>query len=119
MTADLEVLSRAHALFAGGTESRATVFAAAAPTGIVGQPAGAIAARYRDEAGAWQALLERARHVDAELARVLAQAHRAHREAHRGTGAVLAAARVHLRRVGRATCTAKWRRASSAARPAP
>lgn len=93
MTADLEVLSRAHALFAGGTESRATVFAAAAPTGLMGQPAGATAARYRDEAGAWQALLERARHLDAELARVLAQAHRDHREAHRGTGAVLAAAR--------------------------
>lgn len=93
MTADLEVLSRAHALFAGGAESRAATVAAAAPTGVVGQPAGSTAARYRDEAGAWHALLERARHVDAELARVLAEAHRDHREAHRGTGAVLAAAR--------------------------
>lgn len=93
MSAELEVLRRAHALFSGGVESRGVEVAITAPAGMAGGPAGATTAAYRDESDAWRVVLERARHVDAEVARVLALAHRDHREARRGTGAVLAAAR--------------------------
>jgi len=93
VTVELEILSRAHALFSGGVESRAVPIAAAAPAGVTGGSVGATVAGYRDQAGAWRAHLDRARHVDAELDRILARAYQDHREARRGTGAVLAAAR--------------------------
>jgi len=93
VTTELEVLSRAHALFSGGTELRGAASMAAGPTGSPGRSAGAMLAGYRDQAGSWRVRGELARQVDAELVRILTSAHQAHREARRGTGAVLAAAR--------------------------
>lgn len=93
MTDEVELLSRAHALFAGGAEPRTVGVAATPPPGIAGRTTGAMAAGYRDEARAWRAHLERLRLVDTELAGILDRARQAHHEAHRGTGAVLAAAR--------------------------
>jgi cell wall-associated NlpC family hydrolase len=97
VTAELEVLSRAYALFSGGVERRAIAGALTpAAAGLPAAAAGATATAYSDEAGAWRAHLDRARHVDAEAARILALARQAHHEAHRGTGAVLAAARADV-----------------------
>ena len=93
MSVELEILSRAHALFSGGVESRAGAVAVSAPARVPGGSAGATVAGYRDQAGTWGAHLDRARQVDGELDRILARAYQDHREARRGTGAVLAAAR--------------------------
>jgi len=93
VTADLDILSRAHALFSGGIEPRGSAVAAVSPIGPAAGPAGATVAGYRDQAGTRRAHLELTRGVDAELMRIISRAYQDHREARRGTGAVLAAAR--------------------------
>ncbi len=91
VTGELEVLSRAHALFAG--------VAAMTGPGVAARVAGPLAAGgamadgYAERAGAWQARMDSARQVDTGLTAVLARAHREHDEARQSTGAVLQAAR--------------------------
>ena len=85
---DLDVLARAHALFAG----------AAAPIAVPSEPPTsplfeAVPSGYRAAAEGHRAALVRTRHVDAELSTILAGAARDHQEAHQQTRAVLDAAR--------------------------
>ena len=86
---ELDLLRRAHALFAGAPQAPVTAahadLSAMRPVGV---PAG-----YLDAAVARRADLARARGVDAELSAIVAQARRDHGEAHRQTGAVLDIAR--------------------------
>ena len=92
MIGELEILSRAHGLFAGGQEPR-DVRAATAHQDLpqrVG-PA-ALPAAYRDAAEARRAELSTTGRIDAELAAILRQAHRDRSEARVRTGAVLSAA---------------------------
>jgi cell wall-associated NlpC family hydrolase len=93
VSGELQVLRRAHALFAGAAEPPAIEVAGASPAGIPGGSAGVTAAGYRQQAGTWGDWLQGARWIDAQLAGILARAYQDHREAHRDTGAVLAAAR--------------------------
>ena len=86
---ELDLLHRAHALFAGAPESPATASRPEVPTM---QRAG-VPAAYRDAAEVRGAELARARGVDAELAAILADARRDHGEAHRLTRAVVDAAK--------------------------
>ncbi|MGI9125176.1 MAG: C40 family peptidase [Mycobacterium sp.] len=95
MTSEVEILSRAHALFDGAEDVRpivAEVDAAAAP-GERQTSDGATARAHREVAGGWNRHLDRALMVDAELQRILARAHGDHQQARRDTAAVLAAAR--------------------------
>ena len=89
---ELELLARAHALFAGRPDGR-PLPGAACPFPAPGDQTGAMAAVYRDAVSARLAALASALDVDAEFARVLTAAHRDHQEANRATAAVLAAAR--------------------------
>ncbi|MEI6252237.1 MAG: C40 family peptidase [Mycobacteriaceae bacterium] len=92
MTAELEVLRRAHGLFAGPTARPAVRTAAdAAITAL--DSAGATADAYQAAASDWRAQLDKARDVDARLIRILDEAYRDHLDARRSTGAVLTAAR--------------------------
>ena len=94
MTAgELEVLGRAHALFAGDVGNPAVEARAIPADGIGEQRTGAMAVAHREAASAWRADLDRARETDAEMIRILAEAHRDHGDARHRTGAVLAAAR--------------------------
>lgn len=88
MVTDVDVLARAHALFAG----------VAVPASVQHDlPEGprfeAVPSAYRAAADGHHAELVRTRRVDAELSAILAQAARDHREAHDQTRAVVAAAR--------------------------
>ena len=93
MIGELEILSRAHGLFAGGQEPR-NLRAATAHQDLprrVG-PAADLPAAYRDAAEARRAELSTTGLIDAELAAILRQAHRDRSEARVRTGAVLGAA---------------------------
>jgi cell wall-associated NlpC family hydrolase len=86
---ELDLLHRAHALFAGAPEAPATVPHHDVPaTQYAGVPAA-----YRDAAEVRRGELAGARGVDDELGAILAQARRDHGKAHRQTRAVLDAAR--------------------------
>lgn len=86
---ELDLLQRAHALFAGAPGAPAT---ASHPDAPVVRHNG-VPAAYLDAAAARHAELARARGVDAELSAILARARSDHGEAHRQTRAVLNAAR--------------------------
>lgn len=91
MTAELEVLRRAHALFAAPTGQSALEI----PRDTVvnaGRPYGETADAYRAAIADRQTQVRDAQHADARLAAILAEAHRDHSEARRTTAAVLAAA---------------------------
>jgi len=99
---DVEVLRRAHALFAAAADHRpieavgpSAVGPSAVSSSADGQPrgTGTAATAYGHANAEWRAVLGSARGVDAELDRILTGAHRDHREAHHNTAAVLAAAR--------------------------
>lgn len=93
MTADeVELLRRAHALFEGAVGGGLPP-AGHSPAWATSAQAGATAGAYRHGAAGWLAELGDARRVDAALAAILSAAERDHREARRGTGAVLASAR--------------------------
>lgn len=92
MSAELELLRRAHALFGPAAELRPPAAGHSPAAASTGQ-AGAMTSAYRDTAGAWLAEWDDARRVDAALTRLLAAARDDHDAAHRDTGAVLAAAR--------------------------
>lgn len=90
MTApDLDILSRAHALF-GGLREMPVLEATSGPSAV---QADGLPATYRQAAGRHSDDLGAARRVDAELSAILARAQRDHREAHQQTLAVLDAAR--------------------------
>lgn len=92
MTADLEVIRRAHALFAGapGQPPRTPPPVIAANTvGCTGETEDA----YRVAATDRRVQLRAAHDVDVQLIRILGEAYRDHCDARRGTGAVLTAAR--------------------------
>jgi cell wall-associated NlpC family hydrolase len=86
---EVEILSRAHALFAG--QRPAAVLDAASG----GPPAAAdgLPAAYHRAAELRRAELAGARHVDSDISAILARAQRDHREAQQQTRAVLEAAR--------------------------
>ena len=86
---ELDLLQRAHALFADAPDAPVT---GSHPDVATMWRAG-VPAAYLDAAEARCADLARARGVDAELSAILAQAHRDHGQAHRQTRAVLDAAR--------------------------
>ena len=85
---ELELLQRAHALFAGAPGAPATASHPDVPT----MRRTGVPAAYLDAAEARRADLARARGVDAELSAIVAQARRDHGQAHRQTRAVLDAA---------------------------
>lgn len=95
---EVEILGRAHALFAGATDNVPVGAAAGGPreyflpSQTAGQ-AGAAATAHRTAAARWHTELTVAQRTDTELSRILAEAHRDHFGAHRATAAVLAAAR--------------------------
>ena len=89
---DLEVLSRAHGLFAGRPQTLGIDASAAHDDGLPAH-SGAAAAAYRDAAGVRSAQLTAALYTDTELSGIVAQARRDHGDAQRHTAAVLAAAR--------------------------
>ena len=89
---DLEVLSRAHGLFAGRPQTLG-IDASAAHDARLPAHSGAAAAAYRDAAGVRTAQLTAAMYTDTELSGIVAQARRDHGDAQRHTAAVLAAAR--------------------------
>ena len=87
--ADVEILSRAHALFAGQSPA-ATLDAAG---GVPMSSADGLPAAYHRVADRHRAELDRAQRVDADVSAILARAQRDHREARQQTRAVLDAAR--------------------------
>jgi len=86
---ELDLLHRAHALFAGAPGAPVTVSHPDVPT----TARAGVPAAYLDAAAARHAELARARGVDSELSAILAQARSDHGEAHRQTRAVLDDAR--------------------------
>lgn len=89
---DVDVLRRAHALFAGRTAQPHLAPPAVAAEELA-KPGGAMGRAYRSADAVRAARLDEARGVDARLIRVLTEAHGDHADAHRKTAAVLAAAR--------------------------
>jgi len=86
---DVEILRRAHALFAGQSPA-ATLDAA---DGVPLPSADGLPAAYHRAADRHRADLDGVRRVDADVSAILARAHRDHREAQQQTRAVLDAAR--------------------------
>lgn len=86
---EIDLLSRAHALFAGAAQA----VPAAVHHELPAERFTAVPAVYLDAADARRGELGRTRAVDAELSAILEQARREHGEARRHTGAVLDAAR--------------------------
>ncbi|HPX38300.1 MAG TPA: C40 family peptidase [Mycobacterium sp.] len=91
MADDLEVLTRAHGLFAADVPSPGLRSDGQGPA--VPGSAGELAAAYRNAAAMRTDAHNAARGVDAEFARILADAVRGHERARLDTAAVLAAAR--------------------------
>lgn len=92
MTAELDVLRRAHALFAGPTTRPALTPPPVA--GLIPQHShGSMAEAHRAAAADRRALVQDAGDVDARLIGLLAEAYRDHGDARLNTGAVLTAAR--------------------------
>jgi cell wall-associated NlpC family hydrolase len=92
VSSELDVLRRAHDLFAGPVRRPAHDVPPAAAAGAL-HSAGATADAYAAAASRWGTRLHQARVLDAQLFRVIADAYRDHVDAHRSTGAVLTAAR--------------------------
>ncbi len=92
MTGELDILARAHALFAGSPGVPATGTGAEPVVGLTGQ-SGAMTAGYRQSAGRRWAELAASVRTDDELLRMLAAAVRDHGRGRTDTAAVLAAAR--------------------------
>ncbi len=93
MTAELQILSRAHALFPEPGEVRSLDGVTAPAAGVTQSAGGATLAAYRAESADRRAHLDAAGRVDAELSGILDRARRDHLDGHRATAAVLAAAR--------------------------
>ena len=92
MAGEIDLLTRAHALFSDATDHRGLPDVhSPAPVGV--ESTGATAAAHRAAARSRRADMAAARRGGAELAEILAAACRAHRTAHHDTAAVLAAAR--------------------------
>ncbi|MEI6873680.1 MAG: NlpC/P60 family protein, partial [Spirochaetota bacterium] len=91
MTSEVEILRRAHDLFAG-SPTRLPLDAVPAATAAV-RAAGLMADTYQVAASDRSTRLRDAGDVDSLLIRILGEAHRAHGEAQGRTAAVLAAAR--------------------------
>jgi cell wall-associated NlpC family hydrolase len=89
---EIDILSRAHALFAGDSHQLSIGFRPGGFEGLT-DATGVTATAYRDAAGVRNAELTESRHTDDELSRILSAADHDQRDAYRGTGAVLAAAR--------------------------
>ena len=89
---EVEVLSRAHALFAGDSPQQSVGFRPGGSEGLT-DATGLTAAAYRDAAGMRSAELTESLQTDDAMSRILAAANRDQREARRDTGAVVAAAR--------------------------
>ena len=85
---EVEILSRAHALFAGAPAALALESATATSAGPPPSQAGVAAVAYRDAAALWRTELAVSRSEDAELARIITAAGRDHRFAHHATAAV-------------------------------
>jgi cell wall-associated NlpC family hydrolase len=114
MTDEVELLSRAHALFSGAADPRpldggspgySPGYSASHPAGRASPPdslghTGMTAAAHRQAASSRSADLVTARGVDDEFARIVARAHQAHRLAQRDTAAILAAARAEAGTAG-------------------
>jgi len=92
VTAELDVLRRAHALFTGPT-TRPALASAPVPGTNPSSWAGAMAEAHRAAAADRRARVQDARDVDARLIGILAEAYRDHGDARLSTGAVLTAAR--------------------------
>jgi len=92
VSGDLDVLARAHALFADPAHPAA--LPTFAGSGSPGRAAGIFAEAYRQTAAQWGAGIADAGGIDAEVLKILDDAGRDHDEGRRGTGAVLAAARM-------------------------
>jgi len=92
---EVDILRRAHALFAVvGDRRPAEVVTAGSPPLPGGT--GMTAAAYRDSRAVRLIELMASRGTDAELAQIIAEADRDHRDAHHNTAAVLAAARADV-----------------------
>ena len=110
--AELEVLNRAHELFAGNPVHQPTEIAIA---GLDTSPngAGRTTTGYRHAEAMWSHELAASRSTDAELSEILDAAHRDHRNAHQSTAVVLAAARADAQLVTYNPIAARellWRR---------
>ena len=86
------LLSRAHALF-GGNAGQQSIGVPPGGSADLIDATGVAATAYRDAAVVRSAELTESRNTDDEVSRILSAANRDHRDAHRETGAVLAAAR--------------------------
>ena len=104
---EVEILSRAHALFAGAPAALALESATATSAGPPPSPAGVAAVAYRDAAALWRTELAVSRSEDAELARIITAAGRDHRFAHHATAAVLSAARADAQAIPSDPITAR------------
>lgn len=92
MNAEIELLARAHALFAGHPPGLPRP--RGVPVDRAPQPSGVFARAYARQAAVRGVALADAEAVDAHLMRVVAEASVDHAEARRSTGTVLAAARL-------------------------
>jgi len=93
VTAELQILSRAHALFPEPGEVRPLHGVTTPTAGVTQSDGGATLAAYRAEKANRRTHLDAAGRVDAELSGILDRARRDHLDARRATAAVLAAAR--------------------------
>jgi cell wall-associated NlpC family hydrolase len=101
MADEVELLSRAHALFTGAGDPRP--LDGGSPGHSPGHSAshtGMTAAAHRQAASVRSVDLVAARGVDDEFARIMSRAHQAHRFAYRDTAALLAAARAEAGAAG-------------------
>ena len=132
MTGELQILSRAHALFPDAGDAGSLGGQAAPTSGVTQSAGGAMVPAYHALSADRQADVQGAGRVDAEVSGILERARRDHLEARRSTAAVLAAAqsdagtvpdnpiaarellrrRVHRLRVQRAHVVAARRRAA-------
>lgn len=95
-SAELEVLARAHALFAGEPGEPGTRWTGAPAPSPLDGAAGLQARAYRRAAASARAVLDGALRIDADLVRILREAGRDHRDGRQATAAVLAAARADV-----------------------
>jgi len=92
---EVDVLSRAHALFAGDSHPQSIGFRPGGSEGLT-DGTGVTAAAYRDATGMRSAELAESLRTDDEMSRILAATNRDRRAAYWDTGAVVAAARADL-----------------------
>jgi cell wall-associated NlpC family hydrolase len=89
---EVDILSRAHALFAGDPHQQSIGLPLGESVGLTAAT-GVTATAYRDTAALRSDELTESRSTDDELSRILSAANRDYQDAHRDTGAVLAAAK--------------------------